>query len=350
MHEIHEIYDRITKGEFAAGSRIFLPFEEYKVELLEWYRRLNRLVILYRRKDEKVIVAKILMEKRGIALEEILHELRQYYFGLSSIGLPISTGIQFIEKLDNGCLVQIEDYGGKTVSVAIEGMSLEQAKPIIKALLRDCISPLFRVVHGDDGYMLSIGIDAALRNFVFFQEADVVIRMIDLFPPKLWSPENGYTIEKPEPTDETVRQLGIQRHFDLSVIILTLWTHIVRANPALGLPAIKLFYQFLQDNDQLELSKRIVEMVGGLRPRFCIYSTTEIQDKVEPLTFGDFHQIRTIACLLASSRKGSRPLLEEFFGVTHFQSDPLSSEMIEEAKRLIFRIAELPKNNDRAET
>lgn len=347
---MQEIYNRIARGECAAGSKIFLPFEEYKVELLEWYERFNRLVILYRRKDEKVIVAKILMGKKGIALEKILHELRLYYFGLSAIGLPISTGIQFIEKLDSGYLVQLEDYGGRTISVAIGAMSFEQAKPIIKALLRDCISPLFRVVRGDDAYMLSIGIDAALRNFVFFQEADVVVRMIDLFPPKLWSPEGGYTIEKPEPTDETVRQLGIQRHFDLSVIILTLWMHIVRANPDLGLPSIRLFVQFLGDNDQLELGKKIVDMVGGLRPRFCFCSITEIQDKVKLLTFRDFHQIRTIACLLASSRRESRPLLEEFFGVTHFQSDPLSSEMIEEAKRLILRIAELPKSNNRAET
>ncbi|OGY89506.1 MAG: hypothetical protein A2927_01340 [Candidatus Komeilibacteria bacterium RIFCSPLOWO2_01_FULL_45_10] len=347
---MQEIYQRIAKGEIAAGSKIFLPFEEYKVELIEWHERLNRLVILYRRKDEKVIVAKILMEKRGLILEEILRELHQYYFGLSAIGLPISTGIKFIEKLDSGYLVQLEDYGGRTVSVAIEGMSLEQAKPVIKALLRDCISPLFRAVNGQGAYMLSIGLDAALRNFVFFQEADVVVRMIDLFPPKLWSPVGGYTIEKPEPTDETVRQLGIQRHFDLSVIILTLWMHIVRANPVLGLPAIRLFIQFLRDTDQLELGKQIVDLVGGLRPRLCFDSITEIQGKVESLTFRDFHQLRTIACLLASSRKESGPLLEEFFSITHFQSDPLSLEQIEEAKRLILRIAELPKNNDRAET
>ncbi|GEM_PF-4795594 len=343
---MHQILSRIANDQINIGEKIYLPWEETQVVLVEYHNGPNRLVILYRRRDDRVAVAKVLPSVKlgDLGFESIRQQLIGYHQGLLDIGMPISTGIKFIEEPLGDSFIQLEDYGGQTVSRAIRTMSFHEAKPILWALLRDCISPLFRAIRkDDDSSMLYIGLDAALRNFVFFGGVSIVIRMIDLFPPKLWSPKNGgYTLEKPEPTDETVITLGIQRHFDLVIIILTLWMHIVRANPALGLPAIVLIKHFLNEYDQQGLARRIETSVGKMQAGFS-KDLKLIEEILGPMGFDEYNRLRTFACLLASSRKDSGVLLERFFRKTHFQSDPLTSAEIQEAKDLILGIARLPR-------
>ncbi|MCX6785708.1 MAG: hypothetical protein NTZ18_02555 [Candidatus Komeilibacteria bacterium] len=341
---MHRIIVRIANDEIPIGDKIYLPWEEAQVVLVEYHNGPNRLAILYRRKDDRVVVAKVLPSIRlgDLCFEAIRQQLIGYHQGLIDIGMPISTGIKFIEEPLGDSFVQLEDYGGQTVSQAIQEMSFHEAKPILWALLRDCISPLFRAIRkDDDSSMLYIGLDAALRNFVFFGGVSITIRMIDLFPPKLWSAESGYTLEKPEPTDETVKNLGIQRHFDLGVMVFTLWTHIVRANPILGLPAIVLIKSFLSEYDQQALIRRIEDLIGSIQPG--LKDLQSIHETLKSFDFHGYHGLRAIACLVAASRRDSRILLERFFKKTHFQSRPLTLAEIEEAKGLILEIAQLPK-------
>jgi len=352
MANMIDIYNNPSR--FKEGQKVWVSFLSQNLTLLAVYPSYNRIVCLFQKMDETILVVKIL-RLRNDDYDLIYRQMKEYHGMLVRSGQSVPNNLQFYQWFDEHLFIQYEDYAGKTVShefsrMGVGQIDLSRYRKILKAILRDVISPIFSVEKElNTGYLIS-GIDPLARNITFV-EADPIIRayLVDLFPPKIFW-EGKFTLEKPEPQDEIVRKLSIERSYDIDQILITLWCSLVRAKPAFGLQAIKIISNHLDEIGEGATRNRILKRLNGFANRgIPEQKPEEISVLIDDWGFERVLDLRTLACYLACYKHDNDPRLltklEKLFFRSHFQIKPLNANEMAIVKKLVIDIAGMENNS-----
>jgi len=278
-------------------------------------------------------------------------EIETYKRKLLEAEVPVvrDMGFSHFTKTDGTTvLVQFESWEGETVTMVIRESRQERVLEMFQTILQQIVKPLFlNAAIYDQPARLSVGIDLIPRNLVY-QVADEAFGVVyvDLFPPKGGRKECGaIALEYPEPTDETVRELGIYRAYNMAGILINLWAHLTSLRPELA----KLFYdqleQFIRENgfnEQFNLEEQINAYLLGRDISIGREKKEEIKKIIADWQFKDIFRFRLLACSLAYYREESRRWLRKLFEASHFQDSPLGQEVIDEIKEHVLHMASFP--------
>jgi hypothetical protein len=286
-------------------------------------------------------------------VSSVQSQIQQYREYLRRAEVPVVKDIGFTTYTidDTTCLIQWESYTGLSLPTAIREFRLEASGKLVMAVCDRLIRPLFLNASYETNKSLVVtGLDLCARNITYREtegegEAGFSITYVDLFPAKFMLADGTFTLEYHEPTDETVKKLGIFRHFNKAGLIVNLWNSLVLAQP----DGAQVFYNnletFLRTNGFSAVESAIDEFTEGLDLSTGKLSREEAEKILRDWTFVDVLKLRLVAAAAAFHRKGSRNFLDLIHKNTHFQGEPLPPAQIDAVKDLILQMFDFPVDN-----
>jgi hypothetical protein len=288
------------------------------------------------------------------AAEIIQARIRFYRERLMRARVSVVGGLGFSSYTDGDStqLIQFEQWAGETCSVSLRDFSFAAAEKMVLAIWKQIILPLFlREADPANLGWLSLGLDLNPRNITNTGNSDEGFKVtcIDLFPWKVKQQGNngewGHTLEYPEPIDPKIIELGKFRHYSMAGLILNFWINLTRELPQ----AAEFFYGLLErlirefDIDKrYKLEETIDVYLKNRDLSSGFLDPSEIEELTYPWDMDDVFRMRMLACALACYRSGSRYLLGQVFGCTHFQDSAIKPSKLQEAKKLLLEMAAFP--------
>lgn len=215
-------------------------------------------------------------------------------------------------------------YGESFEDMLLNAQNADECLSLQKRIL-DCLGGLFEKSPGE---FLSVGIDLIPRNFT----GDGQDWYVDLVPPKLRRGKN-FQLEIPEVTEKSCYKIGVDRHYKKPEVIRVLLVQLAKLRP-------EMYPVFAQGIEEFLAQKGEIETLKSFRSRLIAERPEKIVNKktLSRMGFMDIYDLREIACWGASQRKLSPNELENFFRLSHFQSEPLLETALQELRKILITV------------
>ncbi|MFN3301732.1 MAG: hypothetical protein ACK413_01740 [Patescibacteria group bacterium] len=219
-------------------------------------------------------------------------------------------------KIPSNSLIEIQSAGRDLEDILSEVQEQKEFEKLVELLIKT-IYPLIKTDFP------GVGIDAVPRNFVFFKR---VLCYADFFPPKY--NENGkFLLEYPDPQEEEVYNAGIFRHYTVPGVLFTILIHLGKLKPE--------FFEISKEMI-IEWYPSLLEIINPIENLFSHPKSLSLEDIRKIPIYPPF-VIRYAAVKMGSKKKISKEEITEIFRLTHFQSDPIPNEKLEEALKILGR-------------
>lgn len=343
-----------------AGSPIELPaFGTGTV--LETYESNNRQVFRWQSKDipSLVLICKTFPEPNGNDAQRKIGLIQGYYRELNDAGVQVVPGgIIFTQKLDESgqvLVIQTEKYCGEAQeSLLVQPtVTYEEACALMTSALRCCYLPLLPLqkVPKDknkqpDKCRLKLGMDLLPRNIVSKKVGDQwLTTYVDLVPVKTIGLNGDHRLEWPEPTDPTVRRLGIFRHYNAAGLLIAYWCQLVKVRPEWGRGFMNEMKKFLRAHDASYVAAEVQKYFSTISPKVISFPPDKVRKLIAEWELEEILRLRVLACYIGMTRKSMeqvKSLLNYLFYTSHFQDGRIEGEKFLETKDLLVQIAALP--------
>lgn len=281
------------------------------------------------------------------------YELSRYHGDLSRAGVSVVEEIKIFVKPVSSTysqLIQIERHIGPTLQSLLSDRtkSHQEILGLVEKTLNSCylgLSQKVRVIP-DNPVRLGLGIDLLSRNELVCEQTGKIIHG-DLWPVKLIRECGSHGVEWPEPENKRVRELAIFRGYNLAGILIGFWCNITILRPALGKKFFYLIKNYLKKHQQGYVLNEVQNYFTALPIRVARLDGYDILNLIVEWGFDDIFRLRALACYLACSVKEGekeqciRKILGQIFDLTHFQSEEINSNQIEDAKLAIIEIVDI---------
>lgn len=250
-------------------------------------------------------------------LEDLMQRIVLQRSAFEDLHIPISRleNIE-IQKEDNLFqLVVIEKFEGLDFVDVVDESNFEM---YLERMLNDIYKPLLASTNNE---ILPVGIDTAIRNCVFrIHEGDFCY--VDFMPPKV-NYRGHLTQEVPEIEGEFYN-IRILSHNNRFGVVYMLYINLARRYPSKRRVIASLIEQFLNSIDKRELFSFIEES-----PFYRLKSNTdaiEIIKNINDWKGLNYLYLREGACIAAQYNQTFAGNIEDFFKLTHHETDPDSIE------------------------
>ncbi|KXK25851.1 MAG: hypothetical protein TR69_WS6001001457 [candidate division WS6 bacterium OLB20] len=219
-------------------------------------------------------------------------------------------------KNDNDfSLVVVERFEGLDFVDVVDESNFEM---YVERMLQDIYKPLLTSTDRD---LLPVGIDTSVRNFVY-RIRDGEFCYVDFMPPKVFY-RGHYTQEVPE-ISGPFYDIRMLTHNDRKGVVYSVYINLARLFPAKRKAVISKLEQFLVGIAQPDLMEHIVSSP--------FYRLSEAKDAINIVNAIQdwkgisYLHLREAACIAAEYNDSFRQQLEDFFKLTHHETDTDSSE------------------------
>ncbi|MFQ5493378.1 MAG: hypothetical protein ACE5DX_04430 [Candidatus Dojkabacteria bacterium] len=253
--------------------------------------------------------------------------------------IPVSGLIEMeIQKDQDGFkLVVVENFEGLDFVDIVDNDNFEM---YLDKMLDNIYLPLLKSASGD---LLKVGIDTAVRNCVYKLHSGEFC-YVDFMPPKVFY-KGHYTQEVPEITGPFY-DIRMFSHNDPAGIVYTLYINLARLFPQKRKSVIAKIDQFLETNKLDKLKKHLTQ--SPFYRLTDLKKASEVVENLDDWKGEKYLQLREAAVIAAEARDDFRGKLEDFFKLTHHETDAESEEYgllptarFREAKRLLIEAFKL---------
>lgn len=212
-------------------------------------------------------------------------------------------------------------YGESFEDMFLNAPDAKESLSLQRRMLK-CLGGLFEKSPGD---FLSVGIDLIPRNFT----GDGQDWYVDLVPPKLRKGEK-FQLEIPEVTEPNCYRVGVDRHYKKSGVVRVLLVQLAKLRP-------EMYPVFARGIEEFLALKGENKTLKSFRSRPIAKKPEKIINKknISEMSFMDIYDLREIACWSAGQGKISPDELENFFRLSHFQSEPLPEKALKELRQIL---------------
>jgi hypothetical protein len=233
------------------------------------------------------------------------------------IHIPISEliDLEIVKKGKHFNLVATEKFEGLDFADVVDHDNFEM---YLEAMLMDIYKPLLKSTTKD---LLPAGIDTVVRNYVYRAHSHEFC-YVDFMPPKVYY-KGHYLQEVPE-ISGPFYDIRLQMHNERAGVIYALYVNLSRIFPLKRRFIVSKIEQFLQEIKEGDLSKYITRS-----PFYRLDNASkaiELINNMKDWKGINYLLLREAACVAVDFNHKFAAELDDFFKMTHHETDPDSED------------------------